>query len=131
MNLTELIRELENQLKSAEKFARKYDSEASALRNKLTGVANIVGRKLAVAGAKVMSDGNRAMSSAGRARIIAAQKKRWAAYRSKVGGAVKSVATKIKKKTRGSGMSAAGRAKIAAAQKKRWAAFHKSRKSKK
>jgi len=53
------------------------------------------------------------MSAAGRARIIAAQKARWAKFKSGRGAKAKPAGTRT--------MSAAARAKIAAAAKARWA----------
>jgi hypothetical protein len=119
MNLTDLIRNLETQLKKAEKYAKDYDTQAASLRNKLSSVAYIVGRKLKVGAAAAKSTGSKSkgISAAGRARIRAAQKKRWAAFRTKG----KKVAAP-KAKGRGK-ISSAGRARIRAAQKKRWAAF--------
>jgi hypothetical protein len=46
MNLTDLVRKLEGQLKSAEKYTKQYDEQAAILRNKLAEVALVVGNKL-------------------------------------------------------------------------------------
>ena len=121
MTLTQLIRKLESQLKTAESYARSYDNQANTLRKKLERVSRIVGKRIegaALSGARFgarLARKSRRMSAKGRARIIAAQKKRWASYRSK-----------DKKSTGRRKMSAAGRARIIAAQKKRWAA-HRSK----
>src|SRR5690349_1244444 len=122
MKLTQLIRKLESQLKNAERYARSYDNQANALRKKLANAAQILGKNIegaASSGIRLgarLARGSRRMSAAGRARIIAAQKKRWAAYRTKG----KKAKTASRRK-----MSAAGRARIIAAQKKRWAAHRK------
>ena len=127
MNLTKLIKKLESQLNVAEKYARSYDAQANALRKKLYHVAEIVGERIedvghatARAGKRLTGKSRRGMSASGRARIIAAQKKRWAAFRTK---------NKSSKKTgrRRGPISAAGRARIAAAQRKRWAAQRKQK----
>ena len=62
------------------------------------------------------------LSAAGRANIVAAQKARWAAKKSK--GAEAKPKPKAKRK-----MSKAGRAKIAAAAKARWATWRAKKKS--
>jgi hypothetical protein len=77
MTLTTLVRKLERQLKTAEKLARRYDTEARTLKNRLVTVAGAIGK--AMAG----KSGKRKMSAAGRARIRAAQKKRWAKFHAK------------------------------------------------
>jgi len=68
--------------------------------------------------------GKRLLSPTARRRIAAAQKKRWAAYKSKNG---ETSAAKPHKRV----LSAAGRARIIAATKKRWAAFRKAQEAKK
>ncbi|GEM_PF-2345354 len=125
LNLTNLIRKLEVQLKNTEKFAHKYDVQANALRNKLTNIANIVSKTIA---AQITTKGKKisfwkrgaSLSATGRARIIAAQRKRWAKYRLRHGKKNSS-----SKKKRGQ-LSTEGRAKIIAAQRKRWATFRKN-----
>jgi hypothetical protein len=124
MNLTQLVRKLEKQLKTVEKYARDYDSQADDLRDKLANIARIVGKRIEVSANVLSSNRGGKISAAGRARIIAAQRKRWAAFRSKNKGAVKSVSKSKKGRAK---LSAAGRAKIAAAQKKRWASFRKGK----
>ncbi len=131
MNLTKLIKKLESQLNVAEKYARSYDAQANALRKKLYHVAEIVGERIedvghatARAGKRLTGKSRRGMSASGRARIIAAQKKRWAAYRAKNKSTTKSSA---KTGRRRGPISAAGRARIAAAQRKRWAAQRKQK----
>ena len=124
MNLTDIVRKLESQLKNAEKFSTYYDKQAGNLRGKLEEVASIVGKQIksVAKSAKRVSDIS-GISAAGRARIIAAQKKRWAAFRKKSG---KSAAKKSGSRKTGRGrISAAGRARIIAAQRKRWAAFRR------
>ncbi len=144
MTLTSIIRNLESQLKKAEKLARQYDSHASTLRGKLEGVASVVGKSLGL----TMSDGKASarkapksrkttqasrkgkMSAAGRARIAAAQKARWAAWKSRKAGktAPQGKAKQADKKFAKAApvkakrtISAKHRAAIAAAQKARWA----------
>ncbi len=87
MTLTSLIQNLESRLKKAEKLTRQYDSHASALRGKLTDVANAVGERLPgmISTARASLKKGRKMTRAGRARIIAALKKRWAAFHAKHG----------------------------------------------
>ena len=63
----------------------------------------------------------RKMSAAARARIAAAQRKRWAASRTKSGGAPAAAPARKKRK-----LSAAGRRAIIAATKRRWAAVRKA-----
>jgi len=126
MNLTQLVRSLESQLKNAEKLARQYDGQATALKNKLVNVANIVGAginavKIAASSGKSRG-GSSGLSAAGRAKIIAAQRKRWAKFKSRSGSKTKAPKAKAGK----SKLSAAGRAKIIAAQRKRWASFRKA-----
>lgn len=128
MTLTSLIRKLESQLKKAETLAHQYDSHADTIREKLTGVAEIVGKKFKLAmegGGEAMGKiGRRGMSAAGRALIQAAQKKRWAAFYAKR-------RKKVKGRKKRHKMSAAGRASIARAQRARWAAFHAKHRKKK
>jgi hypothetical protein len=123
MNLTDLIRNLETQLKTAEKYSKQYDSQATAIRKKLSTVAAIVGEKLveySSATASTIRNAAEGLSDTGRAKIIAAQRKRWAAYRKKTGKSTK----KSSAKSNGNGkITSAGRAKIIAAQRKRWAAY--------
>ena len=127
MNLTSLIRNLEKQLKHSEKLTRHYDSHANALRRKLTGIASIVGKRVAASlslgGTKSSGRKKRkgGMSAAGRASIRAAQKARWAAFHAKHGRKGKKAKAGGARKRRGK-LSAAGRANIVAAQKARWAA---------
>ncbi len=91
LNLTSLIRKLEKQLKNAEKLSSQYDSHARHLRTRLSEVAEVIGRKvgsrvgslIAPPKGKIHRKKKRNMSVAGRARLVAAQKKRWAAYRAK------------------------------------------------
>lgn len=130
MNLTKLIRNLESQLQTAEKYARQYDKQAEDLRAKLADVANIVGATLksvsksSIKAGKNLSRVARGLSAEGRARIIAAQRKRWAKFKTNNPPKAKSAKTGKAK------LSAAGRAKIIAAQRKRWAAFRKTGASK-
>ncbi len=133
MTLTKLIRKLESQLKNSEKLTRQYDAQASALRKKLTGIASIVGKRVA---STLLMDGpksgrrksrrKRGMSAAGRASIRAAQKARWAAFHAKHGRKGKKSTAGGGRKRRGN-LSRAGRANIIAAQKARWAAYKKNK----
>lgn len=85
MNLTDLVRKLESQLKTAEKYTREYDTQAVALRKKLESVAGIVagGSLNFKKGWKslIPKSARGSLSSKGRAKIVAAQRKRWAAFR--------------------------------------------------
>lgn len=120
MNLTSLIRNLENQLKSAESLTRKYDAQAAVLRKRLSVVARLLGKQLQI---RLPGAGGRGgMSAAGRARIAAAQRRRWAKFHSRTGPRAGKAGKTHK-------MSAAGRARIRAAQKRRWAAFHQQKKA--
>lgn len=89
LNLTSLVRKLEKQLKNAEKLSLHYDARTRELRLRMAEVARAVGRNV---GSFVSPEQTgkphrkkRRMSAAGRAAVIAAQKKRWAAYRLKKG----------------------------------------------
>ena len=86
MNLTDIVRKLEKQLKNAEKFSKYYDQQTGTLRSKLGEIASIVGREIksVAKSAKRVSDVS-GISAAGRARIVAAQKRRWAAFRKNKG----------------------------------------------
>ena len=94
------------------------ENQISELRDRLTG------QPVKTAG-PAPGARKRTMSAAGRRRIALAQKKRWAAYKSKQGKPASKVAARPAKKA----MSAEGRARIAAAAKKRWAAFRKAQKT--
>ena len=85
MNLTDIIRKLEGQLKNAEKISKQYDKQADALRDKLGAIAVVVGKRIKGVGGKIAKAGSGAISAAGRSKIAAAQKKRWAAFRKKKG----------------------------------------------
>jgi hypothetical protein len=77
MKLTTLVRNLEKQLKTAEKLARRYDAEAKAIGKKLETVASAVGK--AISG-KISGRG---ISTAGRKRIAKAQRARWKKFHAK------------------------------------------------
>ena len=91
MTLTQLIRKLETQLKSAEKLTRKYDAQADALRGKLAHVATAIGKTIAEQmvpkkkAKKLQTAGKKSgrISPGGLARISAAQRKRWAKVRAR------------------------------------------------
>jgi hypothetical protein len=85
MNLTDIIRKLEGQLRNAEKISKQYDKQADILRNKLGEIAVVVGKRIKGVGGQIAKAGNGAISAKGRAKIAAAQKKRWAAFRKKKG----------------------------------------------
>jgi hypothetical protein len=124
MNLTQLVRNLEKELKRAEKLAKSYDQEADKLRNKLADVAEAIGSKvqsvLRPSSSSVEGRGKN-LSASGKAKIAAAQKKRWEEYRARHGKSVK----KTRRGRKSGKMSAEGRKRIAEAQKKRWAAYRK------
>ena len=97
----------------------KIDEKIAEIRNELGGRAQR--HELSVS---VTTDGakpRRKMSASAKARIVAAQRKRWAAFHKQQGAGATSAEKKapVKKRT----MSAAGRKAIAEATKKRWAAF--------
>ncbi|MCC7519648.1 MAG: hypothetical protein IT578_10740 [Verrucomicrobiae bacterium] len=89
MNLTPLIRKLQNQLRASEAQAEKSQREAAAIREKLSNISRILSnpgirtRSAKNLPSKRTSGGRRKMSAAARARISAAQKRRWAEYRAK------------------------------------------------
>ncbi|MBI4023736.1 MAG: hypothetical protein HY360_02080 [Verrucomicrobia bacterium] len=130
MNLIALVHSLESQLRKTEKLARRHHSEADALRRKLSRVARIVGigdEELAVTVAPAKASSRkprRKMSRAGRAAIIAALKKRWAAYRAEGGPQPGSKAVRKKRRV----LSAAHKKAIAATQKARWAKIRAGKK---
>jgi hypothetical protein len=78
---------------------------------------------VAASGGQANRGGRRKMSATALANIRAAQKKRWANFKSK-GGAARGKGPA--KKARKGGLTAAGRARLAAAMKARWAAARKS-----
>ena len=80
MTLTSLVRKLERQLKTAEKLARHYDTQAKTAAKKLLTIAGALGMTVT---RKPAGRKKRKMSAAGRKRIAAAQKKRWAKIRAK------------------------------------------------
>ncbi|SRR5579885_2838666 len=104
-----------------------YEQQRSEITEKIAEIQRQLGGR-AGRGSEVSANGaaparKRTMSAAARKRIAAAQKKRWAAYRTghapaaKKTGAVQKAAAKPMRK-----MSAAARKRIAEAAKKRWAA---------
>jgi hypothetical protein len=121
MNLTNLVRKLEKQLKGTEKQAQYYDAQARTLRDQLEAVARAIGERVTGAvEALGRPKGSGGMSEAGKRTVALAQKKRWDAWRKKNGKKVK-----VSGKGRGKGLSAAGRARIRKAQLLRWAKARK------
>ncbi len=90
MTLISLIQNLEAELKKAEKLARHYDSHTDSLREKLTEVADALGKSLGVttvvteaSGVKKATVGkrHRTISKAHKKAIAKAQRARWARVR--------------------------------------------------
>jgi hypothetical protein len=112
--ITSIDREfLEAALFGFERKRDDMDQRISALRNQLDGKAR------ASTTANKRSPKRQTMSTAARARISAAQKKRWAAAKSKRSGKQSPSPNPPKRRT----MSPAARKRIAAAQRARWAAL--------
>ena len=122
MNLTKAIRNLEHQARKAEQLAKVEQAKADSLREKLESVqklVNILDSKATTKAPKARRGRRKGkMSAAGRARI-AAQKKRWAAWKAKHKGSTKKGKKAVHKAKRK--ISPAGRARIVAAVKARWA----------
>src|ERR1700744_961671 len=101
-----------------------FQHQRDEVQRKIEELKSRIGEPYTSRTAGATDGSHRTLSPAARRRIALAQKKRWAAYKTKEGPASNS---KPHKRV----LSAAGRARIIAATKKRWAAFRKAQEAKK
>ena|SRR5579872_3015202 len=96
-----------------------YQAQLETIDQKIQELRRQIGGSETVAVASDVATPKRKMSAAGKARIVAALKKRWAAFHK--GKAPKAPAKKTTRKKRV--ISAAAKKRISEATKKRWVAF--------